>query len=93
MNEELTIEIYREKVGEHLMSGEVYFTIEDDGSYTSFPSDEEIIDYELYDDNGEPLDDLIEENPKLKEKLLRTVVRIYKKRNEGHNEDPFDDWG
>lgn len=92
MNEELAIEIYREKIGDHLMSGEVYFTIEDDGSYCSFPSDDEILDYELYDEDGEPLDDKIEEDPKLKEKLLRAVVKIYKRRNK-YEEDPYsDDW-
>ena len=92
MNEELAIEIHREKIGGHLMSGEVYFTIEDDGSYCSFPSDEEIIDYELYDEDGEPLDDKIEEDPNLKEKLLRTVVKLYKRRNKSGEEDPYDDW-
>ena len=88
--QELEITIDREKIGKHILSGEIYFTIGTDGTYCDLPSDDELIDYELYDEDN----NLFEiDTDKMEELILQTAIKLYKSERDYSEEDSnSDDW-
>lgn len=82
---DLEIEIEDEKIGKYLLSGEIYFTIGSNGSYIDIPTDDELLDYELYDETGLLFEDTSEKMEKL---ILKTAIKIYKR----DYEEESDDW-
>ena len=82
---DLEIEIEDEKIGKYLLSGEIYFTIGSNGSYLDIPTDDELLDYELYDETGLLFEDTSEKMEKL---ILKTAIKIYKR----DYEEESDDW-
>tara|TARA_B100000674_G_C37130708_1_gene597657 strand:- start:162 stop:422 length:261 start_codon:yes stop_codon:yes gene_type:complete len=84
---DLEIEIENEKIGKYILSGEIYFTLGSDGSYTVLPTDDELLDYELYDETGLLFEDTSE---KMEKMILNTAIRIYKR--DYLEEDETDDW-
>ena len=84
---DLEIEIESEKIGKYILSGEIYFTLGSDGSYTVLPTDDELLDYELYDETGLLFEDTSE---KMEKMILNTAIRIYKR--DYLEEDETDDW-
>tara|TARA_B100000963_G_C22420995_1_gene577625 strand:- start:129 stop:401 length:273 start_codon:yes stop_codon:yes gene_type:complete len=88
---EIALTIEEEKIGGHILSGEIYFTLGSDGSYIDFPSDDELIDYELYDENN----DLFEvDTDKMERLILKAAVKIYKRTDfeEDDSTDTFDEF-
>ena len=83
---DLEIEIEDEKIGKYILSGEIYFTLGSDGSYTALPTDDELLDYELYDETGLLFEDTSE---KMERMILQTAIKIYKREN---FEDDSDEW-
>lgn len=90
MQEELEITIDKERIGKYILSGEIYFTIGTDGTYCDLPTDDELIDYELYDEDN----NLFEvDTDKMEELILQTAIRIYKSEREySEDESTSDDW-
>jgi len=82
---DLEIEIEDEKIGKHTLSGEIYFSIGSNGSYCDVPSDDELLDYELYDETGLLFEDTSEKMEKL---ILKTAIKIYKR----DYEEDTDEW-
>lgn len=86
---ELEITIDRVKIGKHKLSGEIYFVIGSSGTYCDLPSDDELLDYELYDENNE----LFEiDTDEMQEKILQTAIKLYRQENEYNESDSEDDW-
>tara|TARA_B100001564_G_C20417181_1_gene568445 strand:+ start:114 stop:371 length:258 start_codon:yes stop_codon:yes gene_type:complete len=83
---DLEIEIEDEKIGKYLLSGEIYFTMGSNGSYVDLPSDDELLDYELYDETGLLFEDTSE---KMEQMILKTAIKIYKR---DYLEDESDEW-
>ena len=82
---DLEIEIEDEKIGKYVLSGEIYFTMGSNGSYCDLPSDDELLDYELYDETGLLFEDTSE---KMEQLILKTAIKIYKR----DYEEDTDDW-
>lgn len=91
---EIALTVEDEKFGSHILSGEIYFTKGSDGSYCDLPSDDELIDYELYDKDH----NLFEvDTEKMERLILKTAIKIYKKSqrsefDEDDSTDTFDDF-
>ena len=83
---DLEIEIEDEKIGKYTLSGEIYFTMSGDGSYTVLPTEDELLEYELYDETGLLFEDTSEKMEKL---ILKTAIKIYKR---DYLEDESDEW-
>lgn len=84
---DLEIEIEDEKIGNHILSGEIYFTMGSNGSYTVLPTDDELLDYELYDETGLLFEDTSE---KMEKMILKTAIKIYKR--DYLEDEETDDW-
>lgn len=85
---EFVIEIEDERVKGYLMTGTVTFLKEQDGNFCSLPQDAEIVEYDLVDENDEPLFDEIEGDEQVKNALLKRVLKLSKE------DDNYDDgWG
>jgi len=79
---EILVEIEDEKIKGFLMTGTVTFLKEEDGSYCTFPQDAEIVEYDLVDENDDPLDDDIENDDEVKQAILKRVIKINKKNDD-----------
>tara|TARA_B110000503_G_C6860388_1_gene294542 strand:+ start:208 stop:456 length:249 start_codon:yes stop_codon:yes gene_type:complete len=70
---DLEIEIENEKIGRYSLSGEIYFRM---GSLEDY-SEDELIEYELYDSKTDLLFE--ETSEEIERLILKTAIKIYKR--------------